>query len=123
MEGARSHAIELLCMAFEKVRDREQCYQLIQYLLSDREVHEIANRVRIFIGLLDGNTYAEVAKNTGASMATIARMSRKLWEANPKFHEILELWRETGSMSAKTWKHLYEEETLDTQDPTFPKNK
>ncbi len=63
----------ILCM--ETV---DECYQLFEDLCTVNEIQAIAQRMEVAAMLDEKCTYVEIAKQTGASTATISRVNRCL---------------------------------------------
>jgi len=56
----------------------EECYQLFEDLCTVHELNSIAQRMAVAEMLDRKCTYIEIAKQTGASTATISRVNRSL---------------------------------------------
>ena len=56
----------------------EECYQLFEDLCTVHELNSIAQRMEVAEMLDRKCTYIEIAKQTGASTATISRVNRSL---------------------------------------------
>ena len=54
----------------------EDCEKLFADLCTDKELEQMAQRVRAARMLMDGKTYMEVIKETEISSATLSRVSR-----------------------------------------------
>lgn len=62
-----------LILSLENVED---CEKLFKDLCTDKELEQMAQRVRAAKMLIDGKTYVEVIKETEISSATLSRVSR-----------------------------------------------
>lgn len=58
------------------LKNREDCKLLFSDLFTDREVEQMAQRVRAAKLLIDGKTYNQVIELTDISSATLSRVSR-----------------------------------------------
>lgn len=63
----------ILCM-----QTVDECYQLFEDLCTVNEIQAIAQRMEVAAMLDEKCTYVEIAKQTGASTATISRVNRCL---------------------------------------------
>ncbi len=57
---------------------KEDCKQLFADLCTDKEIEQMAQRVRAAKLLKEGKTYAEIIEETDISSATLSRVSRSL---------------------------------------------
>jgi TrpR-related protein YerC/YecD len=73
-----SEQTDLLCDALIALESREDAYRLLEDLCTIQEVQALSQRIAVARMLRGGATYHEVAKETGASSATISRVSRCL---------------------------------------------
>lgn len=58
------------------LQSAEDCEKLFADLCTDKELEQMAQRVRAAKMLMDGKTYMEVIKETEISSATLSRVSR-----------------------------------------------
>ena len=54
----------------------EECYQFFEDVCTIKEIQEIAQRLEVARLLGEGRAYNDVAKQTGASTATISRVNK-----------------------------------------------
>ena len=67
---------DLLVRAFLSLKTEEECKAFLEDLLTTREVLDLSQRLLV-ARLLDRQlVYSEIAKETGASSATISRVNR-----------------------------------------------
>ena len=59
---------------------REECYKFFSDACTPKEIATIAQRFVVAKMLNDKQVYSEIVKNTGASTATISRVSRAINE-------------------------------------------
>ena len=71
-------AAQRLYEAILKIRDMEECKAFFEDICTIREIQDISQRFEVAPMLLDGKNYQTVSKGTGASTATICRVSKCL---------------------------------------------
>ena len=69
---------DMLVDALLKLETKEECYRLLEDLLTIREVEDLSQRIQVAKLLTDKVTYTEITQITGASSATIGRVNRAL---------------------------------------------
>ena len=69
---------DMLVDAILKLETKEECYRLLEDLLTIREVEDLSQRIQVAKLLTDKVTYTEITQITGASSATIGRVNRAL---------------------------------------------
>jgi TrpR-related protein YerC/YecD len=74
----RSPQTDRLADAFVALDSREECYMLLEDLLTIRELQDLAQRLEVAQLLTEKVTYNEIARKTGVSTATISRVNRSL---------------------------------------------
>ena len=65
-----------LCDALLSLRTREECYQFLDDLCTIKEVLDISQRLSVAMLLDQKASYNTISQKTGASTATISRVSR-----------------------------------------------
>jgi Trp operon repressor len=68
----------LLLRLFSAAQNEHEMSQLLDALLTPAENEDIQERADIIRGILSGKTQREIAKHTGASLATVSRGSREV---------------------------------------------
>ena len=68
--------IQELYALIAALHDAEECKMLFDDLCTNKEVEQMAQRLRAAKLLLAGNTYQQVIKATDISSATLSRVSR-----------------------------------------------
>ena len=71
-------AIDDLFDAILSLQDKEECYQFFEDICTINELQAISQRFEVARMLRDHQTYLDIAEKTGASTATISRVSRAL---------------------------------------------
>lgn len=74
----QSERTDALVEALLSLKSEEDCYRVLEDLLTIREVNDLAQRLEVAFLLRDGATYAEIVEKTGVSTATIGRVNRCL---------------------------------------------
>lgn len=69
---------DMLVEAILKLETREECYRLLEDLMTIREVEDLSQRMQVARLLTEKVTYTEITQKTGASSATIGRVNRAL---------------------------------------------
>lgn len=72
----RAKLIEELYQLILSLESVEDCDKLFKDLCTDKELEQMAQRVRAAKMLIEGKTYMEVIKETEISSATLSRVSR-----------------------------------------------
>ena len=72
----RTEAVDQLFRAILSLEDKEECYNFFEDLCTDKEIEQMAQRVKAAKLLMDGNTYNQVIALTDISSATLCRVSR-----------------------------------------------
>lgn len=85
--------LALLAQAFLKLRNIDEIKIFLKDLLSNSEQESIASRVVIAQMLEQGLPYTQIERETGASSATIAKISENLKYGNDGYKLILERLR------------------------------
>ena len=94
-EKLRSTQTDRLVDALLLLENREECYQLLEDLLTIREIQDLAQRLEVARLLTAKVTYNEIAHKTGVSTATISRVNRSLAYGAGGYQRILEKLEET----------------------------
>ncbi len=74
----QSERTDALVRALLSLQTPEECYRVLEDLLTIREVNDLAQRLEVAQLLRRGATYAEIVEQTGVSTATIGRVNRCL---------------------------------------------
>ena len=81
--------LHTLYRALAELTDPKDVEELLIDLCTTTEVDELANRLAVAQLLSAGNSYTTIQKTTGASAATIARVSRFLSEGAGGYAKVL----------------------------------
>ena len=80
---------KLLFDALLSLKDAEECGRFLEDLCTIKELEDMAQRLSVAAGLLDGNTFAEIGKKTGASSATISRVNKCIMYGSGGYREVI----------------------------------
>ena len=86
----RTDAVKDLFQAILTLENEEECFRFFEDVCTVNEVLSIAQRFAVAKMLTDNHTYLEVAKETGASTATISRVNRSLNYGNDGYDMVFE---------------------------------
>lgn len=74
----KNKSIDELYKAIMTIDNLEECYTFFEDLCTITEIQAMAQRYHVALMLEQGVTYSKIAKETGASSATISRVNRCL---------------------------------------------
>jgi TrpR-related protein YerC/YecD len=97
-EKLRSPHTDRLADALLLLENREECYALLEDLLTIRELQDLAQRLEVARLLTAKVTYNEIAHKTGVSTATISRVNRSLSTARAATSAFWKNWRKPSLM-------------------------
>lgn len=83
-------ALAELAKAFLSLTGEEECVAFLKDLCTIRETEDMAQRLEVALLLKAGKNYQEISKITGASTATISRVSRSLVHGSGGYRSVLE---------------------------------
>lgn len=72
------------------LKDEDECYRFFNDLCTIKEIHTMAQRLKVAKLLKENKTYNEIEEITGASTATISRINRFLQYGADGYNLILE---------------------------------
>ncbi len=84
----RTDAVKDLFEAILTLESVEECFDFFEDVCTVNEVLSIAQRFAVAKMLKENKTYLEVAKETGASTATISRVNRSLNYGNDGYEMV-----------------------------------
>lgn len=76
MSSWKNKDTDVLCDVLLSLRNRAECYALLEDLCTIREVQDMAQRLAVAKMLDNGVSYTEICRTTGVSTATVSRISR-----------------------------------------------
>jgi len=71
-----NESTDALCEAFLSLKTKEECYAFLEDVCTIKEVLDISQRLTVAKMLRGGISYSTISRETGASTATISRVSR-----------------------------------------------
>jgi TrpR-related protein YerC/YecD len=86
----KSPQTDLLVKALMSLESEEECYRLMEDLLTMREVRDLSQRLEVAMLLRDKVTYNEIVEKTGVSTATIGRVNRALTYGAGGYAQVIE---------------------------------
>ena len=86
----RNDQTELLMEAVLKLDSAEDAYRFFEDICTIAEVKSMAQRIEVARLLRRGVTYQEIARETGASSATISRVNRALLYGADGYRRVLD---------------------------------
>ena len=76
--------------AILKLETVEECYKFFEDICTIKEIQDVSQRLEVARQLKCGNSYVEVARDTGASTATISRVNKCLSYGSGGYKLVLE---------------------------------
>ena len=86
----KNEQTELLMDAMLQLQSPEDAYRFFEDLCTIAEVKSMAQRIEVATMLRRGVTYQEIARETGASSATISRVNRALLYGADGYRRVLD---------------------------------
>jgi len=82
--------LQLLAKSILKIRNKQEAVNYFKDLFSNKELETLILRLRIAKMLYEGTSYVEIERETGASSATIAKISEAIKYGHEGLSTILE---------------------------------
>ena len=76
MKNWYSDSTDDLCHAFLSLKDEAECYAFLEDLCTIKEIIGMSQRLEVAKMLRSGASYTTITRATGASTATISRVSK-----------------------------------------------
>ena len=76
MQNRYGKSTEDLCKALLSLQNEEECLAFLEDICTIKEIQDISQRLEVAKMLSQGISYTTICKETGASTATISRVSR-----------------------------------------------
>ena len=90
MNNWHNESTDMLCEALLKLKSREECYAFLEDICTIKELLDISQRLSVAQMLKTGVSYAVINKETGASAATISRVSKCLEYGTGGYKTVIE---------------------------------
>ncbi|MBQ8556476.1 MAG: hypothetical protein IJ438_11475 [Clostridia bacterium] len=94
----KSEQTDLLMKAVLRLTSVEDAYRFFEDICTIAEVKSMAQRLEVAVLLRDHVTYQEIARQTGASSATISRVNRALTYGADGYNRVLDAMQEQGEL-------------------------
>ena len=89
-KNLKTPAVDHLFEAILHLENKEECYKFFEDVCTINELSAIAQRFEVARMLREERTYLDIAKETGASTATISRVNRSLNYGNDGYDMLFE---------------------------------
>ena len=76
MQNWYTKSTDDLCKAILSLKTKEECYAFLEDICTIKEIQDISQRLAVAQMLSNGTSYTTISRETGASTATISRVSR-----------------------------------------------
>ena len=76
MKKWHTKSIDELCEALLTLETKEECYAFLEDICTIKEIQDLSQRLSVAKLLGQGISYTSICKETGASTATISRVSK-----------------------------------------------
>lgn len=76
MSNWHNKSTDSLCEALLSLKTKEECYAFLEDICTIKEALDISQRLEVAKMLSQGASYTKITKETGASAATISRVSK-----------------------------------------------
>lgn len=76
MKNWYTKSTDALCKAILSLKTKQECYAFLEDICTIKEIQDISQRLSVAQMLSRGISYTTICKETGASTATISRVSR-----------------------------------------------
>lgn len=86
----KNEQTDLLMRAVLELRSKEDAYRFFEDVCTIAEIKSMAQRIQVAAELRKGVTYQEIARETGASSATISRVNRALQYGADGYQRVLD---------------------------------
>ncbi len=90
MDKINTPEVDALFDAILSLESREECYKFFEDALTEKEILDIAQRIKAAKMLRAGSSYTSVCGATGMSTATISRVSKALERGAGGYRLVLE---------------------------------
>lgn len=94
MQKIDKNSINKLFMAVLALENIDECASFFDDICTIQELEAIAQRLEVACQLIDGKSYIDINKNTGASTATICRVSKCLNYGDGGYKTVIDRIRE-----------------------------
>ena len=96
MQRMDKTAINKLYSAILSLKSNEECSAFFDDICTVQEIEALAQRLEVACHLLEGKSYVDINKCTGASTATICRVSRCLNYGDGGYKTVIDRMKENS---------------------------
>ncbi len=89
-KNIKTEEMNKLFDAILSLKNRNECYAFFEDICTINELVALSQRLEVAKRLINDKTYIEIAEETGASTATISRVSRALNYGNDGYRLVYE---------------------------------
>lgn len=89
-EKIKDANMERLMQAVLTLKTKEECYNFFEDLCTVSELKSMSQRLAVALMLRSGEVYTDIAAKTGASTATISRVSRCLGYGSDGYNTVID---------------------------------
>jgi len=79
-----------LCDCVVAITDREEAYRFLEDVATFSEIRALAQRIQVANLLLEGYSYPQIVRTTGASTATISRVKKFVEYGSDGYRDVLQ---------------------------------
>ncbi len=90
MNQWKSHDTDEFFRAILTLQSLEECYEFFEDACTIKEILDVSQRFRVAKMLKSGINYATISKETGASTATISRVSKCIEYGSGGYDKVIE---------------------------------
>ena len=101
MSQWHNESTDLLCDVLLTLKSREECYAFLEDVCTIKETIDIAQRLWVARMLDAGDSYLSIRNGTGASTATISRVSKCYEYGSGGYRLVLERMKEQNGETEK----------------------
>ena len=94
MQNWYTKSTDDLCKALLSLKTKEECYAFLEDVCTIKEIQDLSQRLTVAKMLGQGISYTTICKETGASTATISRVSKCLRYGSGGYRDALEKMKE-----------------------------
>ncbi len=95
-EKIKTAAVDHLFQAVLTLETTEDCYRFFEDVCTINEILSMAQRYEVASMLMEKKTYQAIAKETGASTATISRVNRSLVYGSDGYDLVMKRLKKAG---------------------------
>lgn len=81
--------LSALCKAFASLSDEREVLEFFEDIFTQNELRALSQRWNVALRLRDGQSFSRISSETGASTATISRVSRCLSGGSGGYRRVL----------------------------------